>query len=82
MNEAQMRRSDRLAATSSDEAVQLRFIEHGDTEQRELVLANPNLTTTAIKFAIERTVFNPARVHTFLDLPNITDELRAQVRTW
>lgn len=77
-----LRRSDRLAAGTSDEATQMRFIEYGDTEQRELVLNNPNLTVAAIEFAIEKVRFNPTHVSKFAALPNMTPELRARIKTW
>ena len=75
-------RADRRAATTSDENEQMRFIESGDTEQRELVSTNPNLTVRAIEFIVENWTFNPTTVAEFAALPNMTDDLRARIRTW
>jgi len=73
---------DLRAATTTDEREQMRFIDSGDTEQRELVSKNPNLTVAAIERIVERWTFNPEFVDAFAALPNMTDELRARIRTW
>lgn len=81
-SETRQRRVDHLAATTSEEMTQLRIAESGETEQREMLLRNPNLTTRVIAWIVENRTFNPARIPEFAAHPNMTDELRARIRSW
>ncbi len=80
--EARMRRRDRIAATTSDEATQLRIAQNGDTEQRELLQRNPNLTVGTLAWLVENWRFNPTHIQEFSEHPQMTDELRARIRAW
>lgn len=75
-------RKDALAATTADEAVQLRIAQSGDTVQRERLLSNPNLTAGAIAWIVDNTTFNPSFIPTFAAHPNMTDDLRSRIRPW
>lgn len=77
-----MSRTDHLAATTSDEATQLRIAQDGDTAQREMIQQNPNLTVGTIEWIVDNWTFNPRAIAEFGALPNMTDELRARIRPW
>lgn len=77
-----MQRRDHLAATTADEATQLRIAQTGDTAQREMLQRNPNLTTGTLAWMVENWRFNPTAIQEFSEHPAMTDELRARIRAW
>lgn len=80
--EARQRRVDQLAATTADEATQLRIARGGDTEQRELLQRNPNLTVGTLAWMVDNWTFNPRVIPEFAAHPQMTDDLRARIRPW
>jgi hypothetical protein len=74
-------RTDTTASTTADEAVQLRLARYGDTEQRELLQANPNLTVATLTWIVENWTFNPRHASEIRSHPNMTPTLARRIRT-
>jgi hypothetical protein len=75
-------RADHAAATTADEAVQLRLARYGDTEQRELLRANPNLTVATLTWIVANWTFSPHHASEFRAHPNMTPTLARRIRSW
>lgn len=80
---ARLAARDKRARTTSDPNEQLAFLRTGDTEQREALMKNPNLTVEVIAEYVESTRFNPAYIDQLkATWKNLTPELEAKIRPW
>lgn len=78
--EARQARVDQVAATTRDEATQLRIAESGESAQREMLQQNPHLTTRTLEWMVDHWTFNPRHIPALAAQANMTDELRARIR--
>jgi hypothetical protein len=74
--------TDKAAATTADEAVQLRLARYGDPEQRELLQANPNLTVAVLTWIVANWTFSPRQASKIRSHPNMTPALANRIRRW
>lgn len=74
-------RTDNAAATTADEAVQLRLARYGDPVERESLQTNPHLTVAALAWIVANWTFSPRHAREFRAHPNMTPALARRIRT-